>query len=65
MTITRVLDQIGHRRIVLRVEDLVAAGGRPVERLLHRHRRIDHLEGQLGRLVEHVLQPLRILRPGT
>ena len=38
------------------------AGGRPLMRLLHRHRLVDHLEGQLGGLAENVLQPLRVLQ---
>src|SRR5262249_20102098 len=35
-----------------------------IDRLLHRHRVVDHLEGQLGGLAEYVLQPLRVLQAG-
>ena len=57
-----VLDEIGNRRIVGRIHYRRAGGRAAFDRLLHRHRLVDHLEGQLGGLPENVLQPLRILQ---
>ena len=57
-----VLDQIGHRRIVGRIHDRRAGRRTALDGLLDRNGLVDHLEGQLCRLAENVLQPLRVLQ---
>ena len=57
-----VLDQVRHGRIVGGIHHRRASRRATVDRFLHRHGLIHHLEGQLGGLAENVLETLRILQ---
>ena len=57
--------QIGDRRVVLGIEHFRRRGGAAVQRILRRHGLVHHMEGQFCRLVQDVLQALRILQTGN
>ncbi len=55
-------DEIGDRRVVLRVQHLGARGRTTLQRLLRAHRIVDEAEGELGGLAEQRLQARGILQ---